>query len=207
MRKMLILHALVLFAVAAIGAAFVWPRLTEKRTEDPAPEIDARGGGTESNGANAATSESAPENGAAEKDPAHAQGPEQPGGLRVGPVRPRPGPGPKGSIAFPDGTWLPSINGVQDPPPFPGMPNRRPFAPVAEVFRNPDDGTLWFRHTDGTHSSVQDRDVTVRGQVERQAVWAVGSPRPSVDIGDREIDREMMPGPRDPRPILPGRDK
>jgi hypothetical protein len=142
------------------------------------PESDANGASTENGSVpNASTPGSNPP----------VQGQEQPAQqppaqdpsmrLEVGPQRGRMGIPPKGLIQFPDGTWLPAANGVTEAAPFPGMPGGAPYSPVVAVFQNPDDGTLWFRHANGAHSSLQMRDVNRRGVIQAESVWIVGNPR------------------------------
>ncbi|MEZ5988509.1 MAG: hypothetical protein R3F30_05205 [Planctomycetota bacterium] len=83
---------------------------------------------------------------------------------------------PAGVIVFPDGTWHPPINGIQDPPPFPGFGRDYPYAPIVRV-KVDDRGLSWFEHADGSTSTVQlllRTDAT--GRSWKEPSWVVGNP-------------------------------
>ncbi len=81
------------------------------------------------------------------------------------------GPAPAGVVLFPDGTWLRPLNGVTDPPPFPGFADR-PYAPVVSILTEPKHGVQWYLHADGTESTTQ-LAQTERGTLE--PIWIVGT--------------------------------
>lgn len=93
----------------------------------------------------------------------------------------RTGPAPKGAAIFPDGTWLPPLNGVEIAPPFPGFAPDYPYAPVVEIVLG-DKGISWYIHADGSHSTTQLVETTQGGRTFTQAGWAVGNPTKTLPI-------------------------
>ena len=57
-----------------------------------------------------------------------------------------------GYIAYPDGTWLPPLNGVQQAPPI-RFHERAPFARVVSLYRDPT-GRDWYEHENGVRSTT-----------------------------------------------------
>jgi len=102
--------------------------------------------------------------------------------LRPGKIRPFTGPAPADSLRFPDGTWLPAVNGARGAGAFPGFSGGRPYAPVVEVIRD-STGLLWFKHADGSHSTVQLLEVERQGlPPSREPGWVVGNPTAALPL-------------------------
>jgi hypothetical protein len=57
-----------------------------------------------------------------------------------------------GYIAYPDGTWLPPLNGVERAPPM-RFHDRAPFAPVVGLHRDAT-GRDWYEHENGVRSTT-----------------------------------------------------
>jgi hypothetical protein len=96
----------------------------------------------------------------------------------------RTGKPPKGAAVFPDGTWMPPINGVtfvSTPCPW---PDYVPYAPIVEVVTG-DKGIQWWKHADGTISNTQIVQRTEGDRTWSEVGWAVGNPTKTlpVDIG------------------------
>lgn len=87
----------------------------------------------------------------------------------------RTGTPPHGAAVFPDGTWLPPLNGVDIAPPFPGFDPKYPYAPVVKIVRG-DKGVSWYIHADGSHSTTQMAMTEQGGRKFRQPAWVVGNP-------------------------------
>lgn len=83
---------------------------------------------------------------------------------------------PQGAVLFPDGTWLPALNGVKKAPPFPGFSPGYPYAPVISI-QTADDGIQWYIHADGTRSAPQNMKYGEGGKtLGTRPGWAVGNP-------------------------------
>gem|GEM_PF-5716168 len=89
----------------------------------------------------------------------------------------RTGPPPPGAAVFPDGTWLPPLNGVLEAPPFPGFEAGRPYAPVIRIDTDPVTGLQTWVHADGTRSNTQRIRREEGGRVWFEPGWVVGHPR------------------------------
>jgi len=77
-------------------------------------------------------------------------------------------------VRFPDGTWLPALNGVESPPPFQGWDPHRPYSPVVGII---DAGALqWYRHADGSKSTVRTFRLASEHGVEMVTGWGVLHP-------------------------------
>ena len=94
------------------------------------------------------------------------------------PVEPRvvtlPSPVPAtsmvaGYIAYPDGTFLPPLNGVEHAPRVAFHPRIMPFTPVVGLERDAT-GREWYVHEDGTRSTTYlDRDGRAIADVQKPA--------------------------------------
>ncbi len=81
-----------------------------------------------------------------------------------------------GAVLFPDGTWLPILNGVKDAPPYPGFSKGYPYAPVVQIVTD-NEGMQWYIHADGTRSAPQNMPYGEGGKsLGTRAGWAVGNP-------------------------------
>jgi len=85
-----------------------------------------------------------PEQPARAPAPVHTEAPP----ARSGP----PQPAAK-MIRYPDGSQYPTLNGVKDPLVI-SWPVEIPFSPVVGQFKD-EQGLEWYRHADGTRSTVQ----------------------------------------------------
>lgn len=88
---------------------------------------------------------------------------------------------PHGAAVFPDGTWLPPLNGVKVAPKFPGFAPGFPYAPVVKIVKG-DKNVSWYIHADGSHSSTQLVETTQGGRTFKQAAWAVGNPTKTLPL-------------------------
>lgn len=79
---------------------------------------------------------------------------------------------PAGAARFPDGTWLPPLNGVERAPPFPA----RTCAPVVGIYTDPATGMQWFVHADGARSTTQLVRIEEGGRVREEPGWVFGRP-------------------------------
>lgn len=85
-------------------------------------------------------------------------------------------PPAKGAVHFPDGTWLPILNGVENAPPYPGFSREYPYAPVTQIVTD-DKGIQWYIHADGTRSAPQNMQYAEKGKdMGTRPGWAVGNP-------------------------------
>lgn len=138
-------------------------RAAEPGRTDPAGAIGRGGGETASGGAGRSehpTARSAP-------------GPRS----RIG----RTGPPAPGAAVFPDGTWLPPLNGVGFAPhPCPWPPDR-PYSPVIAVITG-DKGMQWYRHADGSHSTTQLVRRTEGNRTWTEPGWVVGTPAKELPV-------------------------
>ncbi len=91
------------------------------------------------------------------------------------------GPAPAGAAVFPDGTWLPPLNGVQQAPPFPGFKDR-PWSPVVRIDTDPRSRVQWYVHADGSVSCTQMVPSTDGKRTWIEPGWAVGHPVPSPPV-------------------------
>jgi hypothetical protein len=89
---------------------------------------------------------------------------------------------PKGAAVFPDGTWLPPLNGVKEAPPFPGFGGRRRYAPVVRIHTDPKTGLQTYIHADGSASNTQLVKHTVGEESWLEPGWAVAHEVPNLPI-------------------------
>ena len=61
-----------------------------------------------------------------------------------------------GVAVYPDGSWLPLLNGIETAPGPCPWPKEIPYAPVTGILKG-EGGILWFGHADGSMSCVQMR--------------------------------------------------
>jgi hypothetical protein len=87
---------------------------------------------------------------------------------------------PEYRLYFPDGTYLPALNGAKNPKPveFEG----RPYAPVVRKAYDPKYKVYWYVHADGSYSTT--RQMNFRGQ--KNSVTQVAHPgvKPEVVLDD-----------------------
>ena len=94
-------------------------------------------------------------------------------------------PPSEGAVLFPDGTWLPVLNGVENAPPYPGFNRGYPYAPVTQIVTD-DKGTQWYVHADGSRSSPQNMKYGEGGNdLGTRSGWAIGNP----------LDKKPVVGP------------
>ena len=114
------------------------------------------------------------------------------------------GKAPHGAAIFPDGTWLPPLNGVEIAPPFPGFAPDFPYAPVVEIIEG-DKGISWYIHADGSHSSTQLVETQQGGRTFTQAGWAVGNPTKTLPVDLPSRDGKKVKTQLGPRATPPGK--
>jgi hypothetical protein len=75
-------------------------------------------------------------------------------------------------VLLPDGTYIPTINGVENPTRMP-WPAGRPWSPIVGTQRG-QDGLDWFVHADGARSQVR---MLYRSDLNREdQTWVTGAP-------------------------------
>lgn len=89
---------------------------------------------------------------------------------------------PPGSAVFPDGTWLPPLNGVTEAPPYPEDGTQRPFSPIVRIYRNPQSGQEWYVHADGSYSTTWMAETTEPGRHYRTPMWEVAHQVPTLPV-------------------------
>lgn len=91
---------------------------------------------------------------------------------------------PAGAVLFPDGTWLPAVNGVEQPPPFPGFSSGRDYSPVVRIHTDVPTGMQFYMHASGAVSYVMmtDHYNGETGETTREAAWVVGNPVPTLPL-------------------------
>mgnify|MGYP006921591956 CR=1 FL=1 len=109
-------------------------------------------------------------------------------------------PPAKGAVVFPDGTWLPVLNGVDNPPPYPGFSRGYPYAPVTQIVTD-DKGVQWYIHADGSRSSPQNMEYSEGGKkLGTRPGWAVGNPYDKKPVvgpdGKVEYEPRKSPPPK-----------
>jgi hypothetical protein len=85
-------------------------------------------------------------------------------------------------MRYPDGSQYPPLNGVKDPP-VNFWPVQIPFSPVVGQFKD-EQGLEWYRHSDGTRSTVQMMWRSDLGRMD--PIARVDNPTKAVKIDDSE---------------------
>ncbi|MFQ5506754.1 MAG: hypothetical protein ACE5F1_18440 [Planctomycetota bacterium] len=96
----------------------------------------------------------------------------------------RRGSPPRNAARFPDGTWLPALNGVENAPPFQGWTGR--YSPVVRIARGELD---WYVHANGSRSTVQMVKFEAKGRTWYSPQWVVARPRKTLPIKLPEDER------------------
>lgn len=80
-------------------------------------------------------------------------------------------------IRYPDGTYMPALNGVRNPPPL-QWPSDLPFTPI--VGKRVSAGVEWYVHADGTQTTTQ---MVFRSDLGREdATIQIARPRPALPV-------------------------
>ncbi len=116
---------------------------------------------------------------------------------------------PAGAAIFPDGTWLPPLNGVKFAPHACPWPKDIPYSPVIKIVTG-DKGIQWYIHADGSHSGTQLAPTEQGGRKFLQPGWVVGNPTKAMPV---QLGSGAGPvgGPKSPRkrtlpyPRIPGK--
>lgn len=176
-------------AVIGLASAGLWGAGVFDSGDEGATRVDrVAAAGDASIEAGRATSEASGSGADLVVDPKSAGGARGAGSSKAKQAPKRKGPGigrtgepPKGSAIFPDGTWLPPLNGVTVAPPFPGFAPNYPYAPVIEIKRG-DKGIFWYIHADGSHSTTQMALTEEGGRSFEQPAWVVGNPTETLPV-------------------------
>ena len=144
-----------LFLVIAGGGALLWKALaTERLVPDTLPADPA------SNSGKGLTPSASGDHEQASRVPAI---PGAAGSIRKESLPQKIGPGPK-SLAMPDGTFLPVLNGAVGAPAV-DWPDGRPYSPVVKKVVDAA-GLEWYLHGDGSYTITQNQYRADLGRIE-----------------------------------------
>ena len=92
-------------------------------------------------------------------------------------------------VRLPDGTYMPTLNGVENPPPLP-WPQNRPWSPIIGRERG-GDGLEWFVHADGVKTQLR---MLYRTDIRREdKSWIVAEPAQPKPIADQHKTGQPVP--------------
>jgi len=118
---------------------------------------------------------------AAALPPAPGTPPASPPPLLAAPAPTREPEHPQEMIRYPDGTYMPALNGVKIPPVL-SWPADHPFSPI--IGKRMSAGTEWYVHADGTQTTTV---MTWRSDLNREvALCHVAVPKPALPIDPNE---------------------